>query len=87
MASFTATVAGLTYRVAGWRLAFVAWATQPPPDQGDRQLGQGLAEYALILALVAISVIAALTFMGAQISAVLVDPISAEIGKVIDLIT
>jgi len=33
-----------------------------------RQLGQGLAEYALILSLIAILAIVALTFLGSQIS-------------------
>lgn len=39
----------------------------------DRQqeLGQGLAEYALILALIAIIAVVALVFMGSQISSLL----------------
>jgi pilus assembly protein Flp/PilA len=36
-----------------------------PPDDND---GQGLAEYALILALIAIVAIVALIFLGSQIS-------------------
>lgn len=36
-----------------------------------RQDGQGLAEYALILALIAIIAIAALVFLGTQISTIL----------------
>jgi pilus assembly protein Flp/PilA len=36
-----------------------------------RDEGQGLAEYALILALIAIVVIVALQFLGAQISTIL----------------
>jgi pilus assembly protein Flp/PilA len=39
-------------------------------DPGDNR-GQGLAEYALILALIAIVSIVALTFLGSQISGVL----------------
>jgi pilus assembly protein Flp/PilA len=39
-------------------------------DVGDNR-GQGLAEYALILALIAIVSIVALTFLGSQISGVL----------------
>ncbi len=35
------------------------------------QKGQGLAEYALILALIAIFAIVALTFLGGQISSIL----------------
>ena len=37
----------------------------------DEQEGQGLAEYALILALIAIIAIAALIFLGTQISSIL----------------
>jgi pilus assembly protein Flp/PilA len=37
----------------------------------DDELGQGLAEYALILALIAIVAIAALIFMGGQVAAIL----------------
>jgi pilus assembly protein Flp/PilA len=44
--------------------------------------GQGLAEYALILALIAIVAIAALMFMGAQVS----DKLSV-IGSAIDGVT
>ena len=37
----------------------------------DSQRGQGLAEYALILALIAVLAIAAVTFLGGQINAIL----------------
>jgi Flp pilus assembly pilin Flp len=37
------------------------------------QRGQGLAEYALILALIAIVAIVALIFLGGQISGIIVD--------------
>ena len=37
----------------------------------DAEAGQGLAEYALILALIALLAILALTFMGTQISGIL----------------
>jgi pilus assembly protein Flp/PilA len=37
----------------------------------DREEGQGLAEYALILALIAIVAIVALIFLGGQISSIL----------------
>jgi Flp pilus assembly pilin Flp len=39
------------------------------PDAGEH--GQGLAEYALILALIAIVAIIALIFLGAQVSSIL----------------
>jgi pilus assembly protein Flp/PilA len=38
---------------------------------GRDERGQGLAEYALILALIAIVAIAALVFLGGQVSAIL----------------
>jgi len=37
----------------------------------DREEGQGLAEYALILALIAIVAIIALIFLGSQVSSIL----------------
>ncbi len=37
---------------------------------GEDEAGQGLVEYALILVLIAIVVIAALTFLGGQVSTV-----------------
>jgi Flp pilus assembly pilin Flp len=37
----------------------------------DRDAGQGLAEYALILALIAIVAIVALIFLGGQVSSIL----------------
>jgi len=39
--------------------------------QADRTEGQGLAEYALILALIAIVAIVALIFLGGQVSSIL----------------
>jgi Flp pilus assembly pilin Flp len=48
--------------------------------------GQGLAEYALILALIAIVAIAALAFFGQQLSAVLTDPVGEQLSSVRDLI-
>lgn len=57
-------------------------AASGPDTVGER--GQGLAEYALILALVAITVIGALAFFGQQLQAILWDPIAADIGDVIE---
>jgi Flp pilus assembly pilin Flp len=39
----------------------------------DTEAGQGLAEYALILALIAIVAIVALIFLGTQVSTILSD--------------
>jgi Flp pilus assembly pilin Flp len=43
----------------------------PTTLRGARQLGQGLAEYALILALIAILAITALLFMSGRIDTIL----------------
>ena len=53
----------------------------------DAERGQGLAEYALILAFIAIIAIAALAFFGLQLSGVLTDPVGTEISGVVDIIT
>ena len=42
-----------------------------PGDDNERGVGQGLAEYALILALIAIVAIVALLFLGGQIQQIL----------------
>jgi Flp pilus assembly pilin Flp len=65
-----------------WRLRqAIGKALRSRPD-GER--GQGLAEYALILALIAVVCIAALAFFGLQISAVLTDPVNAQMSGVLD---
>jgi Flp pilus assembly pilin Flp len=45
-------------------------------SDGDPERGQGLAEYALILALIAIIAIVALIFLGGQVSKIL-----SEVGN------
>ena len=47
------------------------------------QRGQGLAEYALILGLIAIIAIVSLVFLGASISDMFMDPISEDFGEVL----
>ena len=49
-----------------------------PDGSADEEAGQGLAEYALILALIAIVAIVALLFLGSQIS----DKLSAVGGAI-----
>lgn len=44
--------------------------------RADNELGQGLAEYALILALIAIVAIVALIFLGTQVSGII-----SEVGN------
>jgi Flp pilus assembly pilin Flp len=81
-------------RTAGGRAAagLERWSSRlratpgPLPAHDDDELGQGLAEYALILALIAIVCIAALAFFGLQISAVLTDPVGADISGVLSRI-
>lgn len=51
-----------------WISAWVDAALTPP---SERERGQGLAEYALILALIAVLAILALVFLGSQIRTIL----------------
>lgn len=52
-------------------------------DAREAESGQGLAEYALILALLAIVSIASLLFLGSTISDLFWAPISEEFGIVL----
>jgi Flp pilus assembly pilin Flp len=54
-------------RIRAWRLV------DPDLDRSIEYRGQGLAEYALILALIAIVAIVALIFLGGQVSKILSD--------------
>jgi Flp pilus assembly pilin Flp len=62
-----------------WRLARTRWEI----DTDDSQRGQGLAEYAIILALIAIVAIASLAFLGSTITALFWAPIDEEFGKIL----
>ena len=64
-----------------WLRATVA---RDPASEDDPERGQGLAEYALILAFIAIAVIGALTFFGQQLDAVFWDPINAGFSDIVD---
>lgn len=55
--------------------------------QGTHERGQALAEYSLILGLVAVTAIVALTGLGAVTSGMFWDPINRVIGEVIAMIT
>ena len=55
------------------RLRALALAASRPRSEWDHGSGQGLAEYALILALIAIIAIVALIFLGGQVSKILSD--------------
>ena len=52
----------------------------------DDERGQGLGEYALILALVAIVAIVSLAFLGGTITDLFWEPIDEEFGKVLSRI-
>ena len=54
-----------------WLPRWVRWSGDDWEDEDDGRYGQGLAEYALILALVAIIAIVALLFLGGQVSGIL----------------
>jgi Flp pilus assembly pilin Flp len=73
--------------LADWATRRIAWlrATLDLDGAGrhDSERGQGLAEYALILSLIAIVAIGALAFFGEQLNAVFLDPISKDIGDVL----
>ena len=62
-----------------WLLATLA---RSPAGEEDTEGGQGLAEYALILAFIAIAAIAALLFFGQQLSGVLTDQVGKGVGDV-----
>jgi Flp pilus assembly pilin Flp len=72
-------LAVLASRPMPWLQATLA---RSPAGEEDNQGGQGLAEYALILAFIAIVAIAGLLFFGQQLSGVLTDPVGKEIGEV-----
>ncbi len=63
--------------IADWARALLAVTSAMTPQdalaqvRSARQEGQGLAEYALILALIAIVAIVALLFLGSQVSKIL----------------
>ena len=74
----------LAARVGRLMLWLQATLARGPARQRDQESGQGLAEYALILAFIAIAVIGALGFFGDQLQAVFLDPINADISEVVD---
>jgi len=60
-----------------------ATLARSPAGEEDPEGGQGLAEYALILAFIAIAVIGALAFFGEQLLAVLSGQIGSSISDVV----
>jgi Flp pilus assembly pilin Flp len=53
-------------------------------DRHEAERGQGLAEYALILSLIAIVAILAVAFLGESLNSVFLDPIGSEITRVLN---
>lgn len=64
------------HQATNWLRVASASLLQPLRAPTTRQSGQGLAEYALILALIAIIAIVALIFLGGQVSKIL-----SNVGK------
>lgn len=84
MDKLRAAVTELTERAARSRLVVWLRSLQPPQDGvEDAQRGQGLAEYALILAGIAIAAIASLIFLGGTISDLFWAPINSEFGEIL----
>lgn len=76
---------GVADRAARSRPLLVLRTLREPQetDHDDSQRGQGLAEYALILGLIAIVAIASLIFLGSTITALFWAPIDEEFGKIL----
>jgi Flp pilus assembly pilin Flp len=79
-----AAVAKATGQVAHTRpMRSVRACLVPAAGTKDGQRGQGLAEYALILGLIAVVAIVSLLFLGASLSEMFMDPISEDFGEVL----
>lgn len=78
-------------RVGAWVVRSRPWATvaatlslkHDGAVKGQNEHGQGLAEYALILGLIAIVAIASLVFLGDTITSLFWAPISDDFGKIL----
>ena len=66
-----------------WPVMSLPARTAATKDASGPQRGQGLAEYALILAGIAIVAISSLVFLGGTISDLFWDPISEDFGRVL----
>jgi pilus assembly protein Flp/PilA len=83
MDRFRAAVARATEEVAAVWVAVSSRTRAGSPSWFAAEDGQGLAEYALILGLIAVVAIASLTFLGGTITELLWDPISDDFGAVL----
>jgi pilus assembly protein Flp/PilA len=87
MEQLRAAVASATEKLARSRpMRSLRAVLAPKPGTTDDQQGQGLAEYALIMALIAIVVIASLTFLGSSIVQLFEDIINEGFTYVQELI-
>lgn len=87
MDKLRAAVARTVERVARSRPAqWLRDVLAPAPASGGKQQGQGLAEYALILGLIAIAAIVALVFLGSSISQLFEDIINEGFDYVTTLL-
>ncbi len=88
MDKLRAAVARATERVARSRpVRSLRALLAPPATTTDDQRGQGLAEYALILGLIAIVAIVSLIFLGTSVSSLFEDIINNGFDYVTDLIS
>jgi Flp pilus assembly pilin Flp len=83
MDKLRATLGSVTDRVVRSRPMHSLRAHLAPARGTTDERGQGLAEYALILGLIAIIAIVSLAFLGVSISEMFMDPISEEFGEVL----
>ncbi len=87
MEKLRASVARAAGRVARSRpIRSLRVLMMPTPGTTDGQHGQGLAEYALILGLIAIAAIVALVFLGSSISQLFEDIINEGFDYVTTLL-
>jgi len=87
MDKLRAAVAQATERAARSRpMQALRAVLAPAPATTDEQRGQGLAEYALILGLIAIVAIVSLIFLGSSVSQLFDDIINKGFSEVLSTI-
>jgi Flp pilus assembly pilin Flp len=84
MDKLRSAAADVAERAARAQRTLLPWVAPPSrTGPGDGQRGQGLAEYALILAGIAIVAIASLVFLGGTISDLFWAPINEDFGQIL----
>ena len=66
-----------------WPVMSLPGRSEATTDASGSERGQGLAEYALILAGIAIVAITSLVFLGGTINGLFLAPISSEFGRIL----